>query len=101
MPPDDPLGRNGPTLDVFLRRKNSGSTSHAVASSGSGSMVRPSVAVTPCPYGKKCTYGNKCKFYHAERGNQQVKSITGELKDNYTQKMIWLLVLQDQLLVEL
>ena len=77
MPPDDPLGRNGPTLDVFLRRKNLGSTSHAVASSGSGSMARPSVAVTPCPYGKKCTYGNKCKFYHAERGNQPQKSIKG------------------------
>ena len=59
MPPDDPLGRNGPTLDQFLRKtKNLES-------------LPP-----PCPYGKKCTYGNKCKFFHAERGNQPQKSIT-------------------------
>ena len=80
MPPDDPLGRNGPTLDAFLRRKNSGATSH-------GSLNKPTIAITPCPYGKKCTYGNKCKFYHAERGNRPQKSITDELKENSTQKI--------------
>jgi ribonuclease ZC3H12 len=54
MPPDDPMGRNGPTLDAFLRRSKYG----------------PSGNPQPCPYEKKCTYGNKCKFFHADRGNQ-------------------------------
>ena len=87
MPPDDPLGRNGPTLDAFLRRKNSGLGSIAAVSSGSSSLTRPTVAITPCPYGKKCTYGNKCKFYHAERGNQPQKSITEKLKESSTHKI--------------
>ena len=76
MPPDDPLGRNGPTLDAFLRRKPSGPGS-----------VATSPSVTPCPYGKKCTYGNKCKFYHAERGNQPQKSVTDTLKEDSTKKI--------------
>ena len=87
MPPDDPLGRNGPTLDAFLRRKHSGSTSHPTTNPGVSSSNRPTIAVTPCPYGKKCTYGNKCKFYHAERRNQPQKSITEELKEKSTQKI--------------
>uniref|UniRef100_A0A8D3BWB0 C3H1-type domain-containing protein n=1 Tax=Scophthalmus maximus TaxID=52904 RepID=A0A8D3BWB0_SCOMX len=42
MPPDDPLGRHGPSLENFLRK-------------------RPVVQrKQPCPYGKKCTYGHKC-----------------------------------------
>ena len=35
MPPDDPLGRNGPSLDNFLRIK-----------------AVPSELPPPCPYGK-------------------------------------------------
>lgn len=46
MPPDDPLGRSGPTLDVFLQQKPSDAQQQL------------------CPYGKKCTYGQKCKFRH-------------------------------------
>ncbi|XP_015783320.1 myosin-G heavy chain-like isoform X2 [Tetranychus urticae] len=61
MPPDDPLGRHGPTLDVFLRRKE-----------------QPPPPLH-CPYGKKCTYGNKCKYYHPERGNQPQKTVTERL----------------------
>lgn len=48
MPPDDPLGRRGPKLDVFLRK---------------GTQVNPKL----CPYMKKCTYGSKCKYYHPEK----------------------------------
>ena len=48
MPPDDPLGRHGPTLREFLRK---------------GTPLHPRL----CPYGRKCTYGQKCRFYHPER----------------------------------
>ena len=51
MPPDDPLGRHGPTLNEFLRKNvERRGTQH-------------------CPYGRKCTFGPKCKFYHPERRN--------------------------------
>ncbi|KAL7730073.1 hypothetical protein ACLKA6_009355 [Drosophila palustris] len=50
MPPDDPLGRSGPTLDMFLR------------SQAQQKMTDPQQQL--CPYGKKCTYGQKCKFRH-------------------------------------
>ena len=71
MPPDDPFGRNGPTLDAFLRRPKYGLSSNT----------------QPCPYEKKCTYGNKCKFYHADRGNQPQKSITEKLKENSSKRI--------------
>ncbi|KAI5617016.1 putative ribonuclease ZC3H12B isoform X2 [Silurus asotus] len=64
MPPDDPLGRNGPTIENFLRKK-------------------PLISETKpphCPYGKKCTYGVKCKFYHPERSNQPQLSVADELR---------------------
>lgn len=65
MPPDDPLGRHGPSLDNFLRK-----------------APKPSEPLPPpCPYGKKCTYGNKCKYYHPERGNQPQKSVTERLAE--------------------
>lgn len=38
MPPDDPLGRHGPSLDNFLRKK----------------PVVPEHKKQQCPYGKKC-----------------------------------------------
>ncbi|KAJ8355985.1 hypothetical protein SKAU_G00187790 [Synaphobranchus kaupii] len=63
MPPDDPLGRNGPTIDNFLRKN-------------------PKVPVNKrqhCPYGKKCTYGVKCKFYHPDRSQSQL-SVADELR---------------------
>ncbi|MCI4395727.1 hypothetical protein PGIGA_G00195300 [Pangasianodon gigas] len=64
MPPDDPLGRNGPMIENFLRKK-------------------PLISETKlqhCPYGKKCTYGVKCKFYHPERSNQPQLSVADELR---------------------
>ncbi|XP_074543521.1 endoribonuclease ZC3H12A [Halichoeres trimaculatus] len=67
MPPDDPLGRHGPTLENFLRRfpKNQ--------------------KRKPCPYGKKCTYGIKCKFHHPERTNHSNRSVADELRDSARQ----------------
>lgn len=50
MPPDDPLGRSGPTLDMFLRSQTQQKMSDSQQQL--------------CPYGKKCTYGQKCKFRH-------------------------------------
>uniref|UniRef100_A0A8C6TIW4 C3H1-type domain-containing protein n=1 Tax=Neogobius melanostomus TaxID=47308 RepID=A0A8C6TIW4_9GOBI len=64
MPPDDPLGRHGPSLDNFLRKR----------------PVIPEHRKQPCPYGKKCTYGHKCKFYHPERGSQPQRSVADELR---------------------
>ncbi|KAJ8008967.1 hypothetical protein DPEC_G00083920 [Dallia pectoralis] len=63
MPPDDPLGRNGPTIDNFLRKK-----------------LWTTENKQHCPYGKKCTYGVKCKFYHPERSNQSQLSVADELR---------------------
>ncbi|XP_015910945.2 probable ribonuclease ZC3H12B isoform X1 [Parasteatoda tepidariorum] len=68
MPPDDPLGRHGPSLESFLRKSHS--------------AYRPVEPLPPpCPYGKKCTYGNKCKYHHPERGNQPQKSVTERLAE--------------------
>ncbi|XP_061697006.1 probable ribonuclease ZC3H12C isoform X2 [Syngnathoides biaculeatus] len=64
MPPDDPLGRHGPSLENFLRKR----------------PVIPEIRKQPCPYGKKCTYGHKCKFYHPERGSQPLRSVADELR---------------------
>ncbi|XP_036393769.1 ribonuclease ZC3H12A [Megalops cyprinoides] len=66
MPPDDPLGRHGPSLENFLRKK----------------PLVPEQKRHPCPYGKKCTYGIKCKFYHPERANQSQRSLADELRAN-------------------
>ncbi|CAK1587092.1 unnamed protein product [Parnassius mnemosyne] len=64
MPPDDPLGRSGPTLDAFLR-------------------APPSKTDPPpaCPYGRKCTYGNKCKFHHPERAGRPHKPVAEKLSE--------------------
>ena len=63
MPPDDPLGRCGPTLDEFLRK---------------GSIVNK-----PCPYKNKCTFGSKCRFYHPEKQSKNSpKKVSAELLNN-------------------
>ncbi|XP_028256712.1 ribonuclease ZC3H12A [Parambassis ranga] len=64
MPPDDPLGRHGPTLENFLRR------------------FPKTQKKQPCPYGKKCTYGIKCKFRHPERAKQSNRLVADELREN-------------------
>ncbi|XP_070691869.1 endoribonuclease ZC3H12A [Pempheris klunzingeri] len=65
MPPDDPLGRHGPSLDNFLRKK----------------PLPTEQKRQLCPYDKKCTYGIKCKFYHPERTNQSYLSLADELRE--------------------
>lgn len=65
MPPDDPLGRHGPTLDNFLRKK----------------PLPTEQKRQPCPYNKKCTYGIKCKYYHPERTNQSYMPVADELRE--------------------
>lgn len=65
MPPDDPLGRAGPTLDNFLR-----------------TQPKKGDPPPPCPYAKKCTYGNKCKYHHPERGSLPHKSVTERLSEH-------------------
>ncbi|XP_022045690.1 endoribonuclease ZC3H12A [Acanthochromis polyacanthus] len=65
MPPDDPLGRHGPSLDNFLRKK----------------PLPVEQKRQLCPYDKKCTYGIKCKFYHPERANQSYLSLADELRE--------------------
>ncbi|XP_072499777.1 probable ribonuclease ZC3H12D [Notamacropus eugenii] len=64
MPPDDPLGRHGPTLSNFLSKK----------------PKLPQASWQHCPYGRKCTYGSKCKFYHPERLHQIQLSVADELR---------------------
>ncbi|KAK5883349.1 hypothetical protein CesoFtcFv8_019687 [Champsocephalus esox] len=64
MPPDDPLGRYGPTLENLLRR------------------FPKTQKKQLCPYGKKCTYGIKCKFHHPERAKQSNRSVADELRVN-------------------
>ncbi|KAG8231395.1 hypothetical protein J437_LFUL011331 [Ladona fulva] len=72
MPPDDPLGRSGPTLDNFL--------SHHPAKRHE---------IPPlCPYGKKCTYGNKCRFHHPERGPLPHKSVTERLQEHAQKQLM-------------
>ena len=50
MPPDDPLGRHGPSLEEYLR------------TTGEHKLRQ-------CPYGRKCTFGHKCRFFHPERSS--------------------------------
>ncbi|XP_022620115.1 ribonuclease ZC3H12A-like [Seriola dumerili] len=65
MPPDDPLGRHGPSLDNFLRKN----------------PLPTEQKRQLCPYDKKCTYGIKCKFYHPERANKSYLSLADELRE--------------------
>uniref|UniRef100_A0A8B9WSA1 Zinc finger CCCH-type containing 12A n=1 Tax=Bos mutus grunniens TaxID=30521 RepID=A0A8B9WSA1_BOSMU len=66
MPPDDPLGRHGPSLDNFLRKK----------------PLTSEHKKQPCPYGRKCTYGIKCRFLHPERPSRPQRSVADELRAN-------------------
>lgn len=62
MVPQDPLGRQGPVLDSFLRFDGDKSPTKE-------SMYDQSVPKDkqPCPYKEKCTFGPRCRYYHPER----------------------------------
>uniref|UniRef100_A0A1A8BVK4 Zinc finger CCCH-type containing 12A n=1 Tax=Nothobranchius kadleci TaxID=1051664 RepID=A0A1A8BVK4_NOTKA len=64
MPPDDPLGRHGPTLENFLRK------------------FPKTQRRQPCPYGQKCTYGTKCRFQHLQRAKPVVRVGADELQQH-------------------
>lgn len=96
MPPDDPLGRHGPSLDNFLR-KTPAVPEHKKQQCPYGEATLPCsgqsnlkglgwrTAVTWLAFlfaGKKCTYGIKCKFYHPERPQQLQRSVADELRAN-------------------
>ena len=70
MPPSDPLGRQGPCLDDFLRK---GTTSH------------PRI----CPYLKHCTFGLRCKFFHPERERKRMVA-QGQRENNDASNAVYL-----------
>ncbi|KAL7078974.1 hypothetical protein ACQ4LE_001042, partial [Meloidogyne hapla] len=72
MPPDDPLGRQGPNLDQLL------------------TFAHSSINSQPCPYAKKCTYGNKCKYFHPERPNGLRIGVVDKLIGNNLNKKQYL-----------
>lgn len=97
MPPDDPLGRHGPSLDNFLRKKPL-PTDQKRQLCPYGEMFAATICYSMFPcctdsfktfffiifcfvLGKKCTYGIKCKFYHPERTNQSYLSLADELRE--------------------
>eukprot|EP00118_Oscarella_pearsei_P004663 m.20289 g.20289 ORF g.20289 m.20289 type:complete len:761 (+) comp27994_c0_seq3:2353-4635(+) len=80
MPPDDPLGRRGPTLDDFLKVgvpvavnvkvkavDGAGAVAGQLEARGGGGGGWSDLKKVLCPYGKKCTYGSKCKYSHPEK----------------------------------
>lgn len=70
MPPDDPLGKGGPTLDQFLvkdPRELQG------APKKQGYEPRSNSAPV-CPHLGNCTFGRKCRYYHPDREQKQSSS---------------------------
>ena len=58
MPPDDPLGRHGPSLENFLRKR----------------PVIPEHRKQPCPYGKNLHHTSSCKV--EKFSNSQIISVS-------------------------
>lgn len=64
MPPDDPLGKTGPTLDQFLSKdlRDLVGGSKKVLTDAQGGSSKPI-----CPHLGNCTFGRKCRYYHPDR----------------------------------
>lgn len=73
MPPDDPLGKNGPTLDQFLVKDPR--ELQAVPKKPSSDSRASSMPV--CPHLGNCTFGRKCRYYHPDREPQKPEHVTG------------------------
>jgi ribonuclease ZC3H12 len=72
MPPDDPLGKDGPSLDYLLVKdpRELHRTSKKLPDSRSNSMPI-------CPHLGNCTFGRKCRYYHPDREPQKQEAATG------------------------
>jgi hypothetical protein len=81
LPAEDPLGKNGPSLDNFLRFESQINQQY----------------LKRCPYKKKCTYGTKCKFWHPERqampGINQYKTAHQSVLDEAQENQIKLQII--------
>lgn len=69
MPTQDPLGKHGPHLDEFLRKKPL--------------KQKPQLI---CPYGSRCTFGDRCKYHHPER-RKGSRTVTQKLNDLAQEKL--------------
>ena len=73
MPPDDPLGKSGPTLDQFLCKDHKDLSSTSKKSALSERLNDPS-GKPICPHLGNCTFGKKCRYYHPDRPQPQAAS---------------------------
>lgn len=86
MPPNDPYGKQGPSLTKLLAMPSSSASSKTSkigdSTTSSPPTATPRPFLDPCPFQKKCTFGNKCKYLHPERGNQPLKSPSERLAEH-------------------
>lgn len=73
MPPDDPLGKDGPSLDHLLVKdpRELQKTSKKLLSDSRSSLM------PVCPHLGNCTFGRKCRYYHPDREPQKQEPATG------------------------
>lgn len=71
MPPDDPLGKSGPTLDAFLCKD----PMELVPKKASSDVRGSSMPI--CPHLGNCTFGKKCRYYHPDREPQKTEHVVG------------------------
>ena len=77
MPPDDPLGKSGPTLDAFLR-KDPRDLQGAGGAAPSKKTAESRSSMPVCPHLGNCTFGRKCRYYHPDREPpQKVEHVMG------------------------
>lgn len=83
MPPDDPLGKSGPTLDHFLSLDPK-----EVQGGPKVSIDAPTSSKPICPHLGNCTFGPKCRYFHPDRepqpGKQEKPIGSGSSGGSYT-----------------
>lgn len=81
MPPDDPLGKDGPSLDHFLVKDPKELLKGKKAGADSRSNSMP-----VCPHLGNCTFGRKCRYYHPDReaAKQEVSTGSGSSGGSHT-----------------